>query len=473
MTVPPSRRITSTQLRAGRASVFAFADAAAFAVLALSAVTIPATFSIAQSDVFALPKTVLTLVLATGLGAFLTVRWISTRGPIQLPRSSLALALVIFLIWNVMAAWFAINRAQAIVGERLQYQGLVTTLAYVVFFLACCTTVRTPRRRNVLLLSIGVGALFVATYAVLQRAGLDPIWPYLPYGRVFSTIGQANALAAYLVLTVPLVLGMAAGQKWPMRSAAVVAIALMLAGLALTLSRGGYLGLVTAATVFAVAAWSGRKVLNIDRRRLTVAALAVLATFGVILSVPDVQVVGQQVSARALLAADLTEGSIKGHLDMWAVGVTIAADHPVVGTGQDTYVLLFGEYRDQVLSPERAAVMSYWRPESPHNVYIAVAQGAGLPTLAAYLAVIAAVVGRILTAMRPPKDPPTLFISAALLAAIAGHLVTDTFMTAETAGSVLFWMALGAGAALTVQSRSSEMPSAGRALHPSSEERDS
>jgi hypothetical protein len=43
---------------------------------------------------------------------------------------------------------------------------------------------------------IAIGASVVAGYALLQRVGLDPVWSELRDGRVFSTIGQPNALGA-------------------------------------------------------------------------------------------------------------------------------------------------------------------------------------------------------------------------------------------------------------------------------------
>jgi O-antigen ligase len=141
------------------------------------------------------------------------------------------------------------------------------------------------------------------------------------------------------------------------------------------------------------------------------------------------------------------------HLDQWAVGAAIVADHPLLGTGQETYVLMFDAYRDDVLAPDRAALLSHFRPESPHNVYLATAAGAGVPALLAYLAVIgAAVACAIRAAASAAADTNTRIFVAAGLAAIAGHLVTDMFLTAETSGSVVFWVALGAAAAAGVRS---------------------
>lgn len=445
----PSQAIPPTT--AGRLRVAVFADTAAFSVVVSSGIAIPAIFSIALPDVFALPKTILAVALAALLVVLLTIRLIATGLPLRRPPSPLALALGVFVGWNLVATWFAIDRTQAIIGERLQYQGLASILAYVVFLLAAWTTVRGPRRQGIFLLSVAAGAALVATYAVIQRAGLDPIWLTLPYDRVFSTIGQANALAAYLVLAIPLVLGLAAGRPSAAQVALAGLIGLALVALAFTLSRGAYLGVAAIAIVLAAAAWPRRQSLS-GRGRVRVVALAGLVVILVSLSVPDIQDAAKRVAARALLTTDLSEGSIRNHLDLWTVGIAIAADHPVVGTGQDTFVLLFGEYRDRALSPERAAVMGIFRPESPHNVYLATAGGAGLPALAAYIAIVGAVIGRILRAVRTAVEPRAWLIGAGLLAAIVGHLVTDGFMTAETTGSVLFWTVLGAGAALTSNS---------------------
>jgi len=440
----PSEALPPTT--AGRLKVAVFADTAAFSVVVSCSIAIPAIFSIALPDVFALPKTILAVALAALLVVLLMIRLIATGLPLRRPQSPLALALGVFVGWNLVAAWFAIDRTQAIVGEGLQYQGLATILAYVVFLMAAWTTVRGPRRQDIFLLSVAAGAALVATYAVIQRAGLDPIWLTLPYDRVFSTIGQANALAAYLVVATPLVLALAARRRRAAQLAVGGVVLLMLVALAFTLSRGGYLGIAAVALVLVIAALPRRGRLT-SGRQLSAAALVGLIALVVVLSVPELRTGAERVAARALLITDLSESSILNHLDLWRVGLAIATDHPLVGTGQDTYVLLFGEYRDRVLSPERAVVMSVFRPESPHNVYLATAAGAGLPALAAYIAIVTAAVARILRAVRTAVEPRAWLVGAALLAAIVGHLVTDAFMTAETTGTVLFWMVLGVGAA--------------------------
>jgi O-antigen ligase len=358
----------------------------------------------------------------------------------------LAVALGVFLAWSVLAWWFATDRLHALVGERLQFQGLAVTGAYAVFMVTAWATVRTPRRQMLFLLAVAAGGTIVALYAVAQRAGLDPIWPTLPRDRVFSTIGQANALAAYLVLTIPLAVALG-GRPGPSRLAVAGVVMVMLAALAFTLSRGGYLGLVTTAIAMGTAIALWRRPL-VTGRHIRIAVLVGLVAVGSILAIPGARATAERVAQRALLTADLSESSTQIKLDLWAVGVAIAADHPVVGVGHDNYVLVFDDYRDQVLPAGRAEQMARFRPESPHNVYLGWAVGAGLPALAAYLAIVAIAVRRLIVALRVIEEPRAWLLAAALFAAVCGHLVTDLFMTAETTGSLLFWTLLGVSAAL-------------------------
>ncbi len=356
--------------------------------------------------------------------------------------------LTAFVVLNVLAAAFAVDRGQAFVGEQFQFQGLVVTLAYVVFFVGAWATVRSERRRTILIGCVAVGAAIVAAYAVIQRAGLDPIWSTLNDDRVFSTIGQSNSLAAYLVLSMPLVAALCVRRHWPWAVAVAGVLALSLAAVAFTLSRGGFLGLAAAWTTFVTALWFGRHEPILSRRGVVVVSILAAGIAAAVVASPGVRAVAERVMTRALQTADLREGSVRMHLDQWAVGAAIVADHPLLGTGQDTYVLMFEGYRDDVLPADRAVLLSFFRPESPHNVYLAIAAGAGVPALLAYLTVVGAAATSAISATHSAPDPRATVFAAACLAAVAGHLVTDMFLTAETSGSVSFWIVLGAAAAL-------------------------
>src|SRR5262249_10463236 len=146
---------------------------------------------------------------------------------------------------------FSTDRHQSLFGEQLQHQGVLTTLLYVAFFYLARVLISDRQQLHRLFVAVAIGATAVASYAILQKLGLDPVWKgYLPSGRVFSSIGQPNALAGYLVLAIPITAVLAMDQKRPLRVAALVGLGLMIGALLLTYSRGGYLGLALVAAVF-------------------------------------------------------------------------------------------------------------------------------------------------------------------------------------------------------------------------------
>jgi len=419
------------------------AERALAAIILASCLVVPLLFTIALQDSFALPKvTALRIIAVVGL-ALLAVRL--AAGGIRKVAflSHLDIAVLAFVLLNILAFAFSIDRRQSLNGEYAQYQGLTTILLYVGFFYFARASLRDERRVTLLFASIAAGGTVVAAYALVQKAGFDPFWSYTPGGRVFSSIGQPNALAAYLVLALPVCASLLPKSQSVARGAIALSLALMVAALALTLSRGGYAGFALAVAILAIPL---TRSLRLSLRGFLYALIPCLAAAVVVASLAQpVGATAMQVWNRAFSSADLGEGSVKGHLDLWSVGAAIALDYPVLGAGQETYPELFPRYRDATLAPSRARVMSAYRPESPHNVYLAIAAGAGFPALVAYVALVAGFLYAVLRALKSTRSERRRVALVALLAAVAGHLVTDAFMTAEVTSSWLFWILLGAG----------------------------
>ena len=207
----------------------------------------------------------------------------------------------------------------------------------------------------------------------------------------------------------------------------------MTAALVLTQSRGGFLGFLAAAVVFAI---GSLPVFSAPTRRLRYVVAAALAGVVVLLAV----------AASAAGGVDRltsSDSSIRFHLDAWRVAAQIAVEHPVLGTGPETFPDVFPRYSHDLLPADRANALDAFRVESPHDVYLGIAAGSGIPALAAYLAVIA---GFFVVAFRglggAARDVRLALVGA--LAAVAGHLVTDVFMSAEVTSTWLFWVVFGA-----------------------------
>ena len=92
---------------------------------------------------------------------------------------------------------------------------------------------------------------------------------------------------------------------------------------------------------------------------------------------------------------------------MWQVARGITLENPLVGTGQKIYPEMFTGYREYEVPGFGTAPA---RPESPHNHYLAISSSAGIPALAAYLALI----GRVSSCCIAANALPNRFVVPAL-----------------------------------------------------------
>jgi putative inorganic carbon (HCO3(-)) transporter len=404
-------------------------------VVLASCVVVPCVFWTRIEAVFVVPKLV-ALWAALAIGLVLVAVGVVATG--RLPRGHwvpLVDVPVAAFVGLGLAAWaFSTDREQSLYGERLQHQGLLTLLLYVGFFYLARLSISDWRRLRLLSWAVALGAALVSGYALVQRAGLDPIWEgFLPGGRVFSSIGQANALGAYLVLAIAFSVPCAVGVSRAVRAVALAAIAAMTIALVLSQSRGGFLGFVAAAIVFAIVSLPA---FATPTRRLRYAVAGALAAMIVVLAV----------SASAAGGVDRltsSDSSMRFHLDAWRVAAQIAAEHPVLGTGPETFPDVFPRYSHDLLPVDRANALDAFRVESPHDVYLGIAAGSGIPALIAYLAVVA---GFFVVAVRGLEGAArdVRLALAAALAAVAGHLSTDAFMSPEVTSTWLLWVVMGA-----------------------------
>jgi O-antigen ligase len=418
-------------------------------VIAATAVVLPCVFTTSQQDVFALPKLaalwafLVASLLLLGCGAFFDGR----HALIPTGARAADLTLAAFLLFGLGAFAFSIDHHQSLYGERLQYQGLLTTLLYAGFFLLARLAITTRARMTLLFGGVIAGGILVAIYGLVQKIGLDPIWHDSPLGdRVFSAIGQPDALAAYLVVPLTLSIAFLVYRAQAVRVIVLVAIGAMITCLVFTMSRGGFAGAIVALLVaIGGLAWRSNAP---PKRTFALLFAAVIGTVGIYVIVTPVRSTLNDSWERLISSSNTTgDVSVAYHLDFWHEAVRITADHPLFGTGQETFPEVFPRYTND-LPYLRGLALSKFRVESAHNVYLTLAAGSGLPALAAYLALIVCVLVAIFRAARATPDRRTRVMLLALLGAVVGHLITDMFMTAELTSSWLLWILMGSGIAM-------------------------
>jgi O-antigen ligase len=427
-------------------------------LLIVGAFVLPLVVVTVLHDAFVLPKLMLMLALSGALLIGLAVVAVVPEeampgaaarggtaphagGRFAVRRLPLATkALVAYVVLVAIATIHSPDRFQSIVGQEEQFQGLGATVAYAVAYFAAVRCLGDTRRfRDVLVAAVAAGFV-VGLYGILQFVGLDPLFKGLFKGLIFSTLGNHTALAAFLVLAFPLALGLTAGGERYRRISAGIAALAIAVSLALAFSRGGYVGAVLSLLVFA-ALLVKRSTLVRWRVALAGTAGLIIIGAGAIAVTPASQLIGRVIQ-RAESSVDVSDESIATHLDLWAVGIRMAIDNPILGIGPEMYPIVFPDYRDRILPPDRAAFFAQHTAESPHDVPLAIADGAGLPALAAYMLLL---VAAFRSGLRRLKSASGLdrFVIGGVLAAVAGHFATDLFMTADVAASWIFWVLLG------------------------------
>lgn len=420
------------------------------ACVLLICLLVPVVFAPWRAEVFA-PLKIQVLhaligigLLAMGMGVMLG-RFGGTR---FLP--ALDGAIVAFGAMNLLACAHSLDPASSWSGTFPEYQGMATILAYLIAYglaRAAFTVVpatrpdrgRRLRRKRVRVRPLDAlfGALTVSTgliggYAVLQRLGLDPVWGFAE--RPFATVGQANSMAAMLVVGLPAAVASYAVRRGPARVASAVAIALGMLGLLSSLSRGGWLAALVAGVVGVVLhrprALRGPLIAAVSFLVVLILGLAVLPS-------------GRDAVARAgdrVTALGNTEaGSTGKHLALARVGVAVTLDHPWLGIGQEAFPRVAQQYADERLPLQAANLLRPRRSESPHNALLAISSAAGIPALLSFLTFLTAAARHLLIARRrgDTRAVPVLMI-------LAGYVTSSLFMTAEVSSTVVLWAVLGA-----------------------------
>jgi O-antigen ligase len=409
-----------------------------------TSLALPLVFVPGLDDGYALSKTVLLWIVGV-IGSVTLLGYLVIGGPLlRRSRPRMDLALIVFIVLTGLSALASTDVGQSITGEPFQYQGLLTVLLYVAAFFLAGLVVGTPERLRALMSGHLVVGGVVAVYAIAQHFGVDPFWSGPPDDRPISSVGQANNVAAYLDLAIVIGIGL-----WPrggrrMRTAIGAVLVLSVIGLGLTLSRGGYLALVAGIAAMAVATrWSPSRT---TRRRLVAGVMASAVVAVGLLTIPILREPVERVADRVIGSSSAEDGSIRMHVDLWQVGAAIAVDRPFLGTGPETFPLVFDGYLDEVLTQDRATFIRRFRIESPHNQFIGIAAGSGIPALVAYLVFLALVAATCVRHLR--NDPAgSHWIARTVLGVLAVHAVSTFFMTPETSTSLVFWVLIGSGLA--------------------------
>lgn len=333
-------------------------------------------------------QTVAILALVIGVWLWQRRRWRWHPTALDLPILLWCGAFVLSLLANA-EAWRRIS-----IG--LWYMGLYILAWYA---LQDALANRALRRAWIVdaLLVAGVPVVFVG-FAQVQVALLAG----LPLPRPVGTLGNPNTLAALLVVLIPLALGRLFMLRAPLLRVLLTVYALALVTLlALSFSRGGWLGGGVALTVWVILRFPLRRFwasLSRSRRVMLAAVLIIILLAGTAVMFRTFSIGGRSLNVRTWI---------------YDTAFQLVAEKPLTGSGLFT----FGA------SLSRLNSLPPLEPHShAHNLILHVATELGIVGLVA----LAFTAWRIFRVLRQPgKRDPLAIMGIAAFAGIAAHHMVD------------------------------------------------
>ena len=325
---------------------------------------LPSYFNLATDQIFEEEKSLLLRAGAlVALPALIALWRADLRRVLTRP---IAIVFVALLAMLAVATALAVVPHDALWGAHLRRHGLVTWIAVAVLFAAMLPAARAAAGRDLLIRAFIVGAIWPSIYLLIQRGGLDPFqWIAPSEGfKAGGTFGNHVLLGGYLAIVIPLT----ALETYRSSRGWGVALALELAAIVATASRGAILALAAAmATIAAILLW------RMAPRR-TSAAITAATVLGALLFVA-VPVLRPAPVAELL---DPKVGSARVRILIWQDTVDIvrnAGSRMLFGHGPDSLPAVFPSH----YSPE----IGYWEqidamPDRAHNESLDMLVSAGV-----------------------------------------------------------------------------------------------
>jgi hypothetical protein len=280
------------------------------------------------------------------------------------------------------------------------------------------------------------------------RTGEEDLFGDVRQPRLAGAIGEQNRFAQVLLMLVPLGLlrfwGRGHEHSKALRLLALLATAVITAGVLLTFSRGAAVGLLIMVIVM------------VFMRLIKVYHLGAVLLVAVVLLVMLPQY-GTRLASLATLPSffspeeNVDDGVFESRTTEMVAAILVFADHPLVGVGPGMFKYYSAEYGNQV----NPGVLEGTR--EAHNLYLGVAADHGLLGLLSFISIIAVTFYQLLRnrAWLTRNRPELANLVNAFALAVVTYLATGLFLHLSYARYFWLMMAL-AGAAGAIARKSAE-----------------
>jgi len=364
-------------------------------------------------------------------------------------REPLTILLVLYAL--VLLFSTALARDRGLADERV-FENLKALAVYVLVAMLASSAALIKRGVWTLL---GAGALlgglgvvqsltgnFSQEYGGLARIKNAQIYGDVFEPRIAGPLGDPNFFAQILLVLAPLALAVAWDEKRRSRKVlALASAAVIVAGTALTYSRGGALALACVLALSLLARRVHLRQVAIGAALVALLALVLPAGFASRLTTIEQILPGGEEALHP-------DSSFEKRKLLTTVAWRIFLDHPVLGVGAANYTRHFDDYAGEVGFASR----DYEEPDErhyPHNLYLEIGAETGLLGLIAFGAatlVSLADLRRARAAFLGSGDAPSAGLARGFEIALVGYLLSSLFLHGHF--QRYLWLLFGFSAAL-------------------------
>ncbi|MCJ7804149.1 O-antigen ligase family protein [Patescibacteria group bacterium] len=361
--------------------------------------------------------------------------------------------LIIFFLSQLLSFVFSIDRHTSFWGYYSRFNGgLLPIICYLLLYWAFVNNMDKKNTLRAIYFTL-ISSALVAAYGIAEHFGIDANqWVQDVRNRVFSTLGQPNWLAAWLITLLPLtwalvIINNESRVKKQERNKKILSLSSYLLFFILflcflyTKSRSGLLGLGVAFVSFwGLLFWLKRsQIKKIMKPFLIFTGLLII--FGLFIQTPwqpKFLQFGQKQNQTNLNqpAGNNGGGTESGEIRkiVWQGALAIWQHHPFLGTGPETFAYSYYWYR-----PREHNDVSEWDflYNKAHNEYLNYMATTGTIGIISYLILIGSFIGWTLKKSFSNNENLLLI---ALLAGFINILVTNFFGFSVVPVSVLFFL---------------------------------
>jgi len=398
------------------------------------------------------------LILGTLIFAAVTYGAVTTGAIIVIHWATLALVIVTILRrpplpngrlpggWlNGPIALLALSVALSTVFSIYRYGSLRDALLifnYIAFFYLVAINLGDRRAVTRFLTTIVVVAAMLPFVGALQdwssgsqATGLA----LLPESFKIGTFPNEDHFADFLILVLPAGLGLAgylARERWWGWLGAVVAcLGLGTVALMATLTRAAWMGSAFGLLAMLMVLVMARAV-PAERKLQAAAAGAAFLLFAIGLA-PDTAVQ----KMKAVVALGDTDNAMAFRQAVWNDSLPIIRDHPLLGTGPQTFHLIYAQYRSTNADLPTLYV------DYPHNDYLQYGIEMGIPAAGALIAVLLLFIYKLGRSGAAAPGGPGFPLVLGILGSVVAFATAAfySFPLAITANGLMLWAMLAVG----------------------------